>query len=162
MRHQINKKKIFQMALFTLFSSLLFVGMLGISSAQAEVLEGKAKGKLFCDDGSAGIDKEKLKEIISIDVDVTQGQTDISGTITSARLGTLTGTGIGLGKNKNTGSFSFDAAGNGFVLNFIGKYVFNKKTGLLKVVSGKFTLMDFNFPCFGSGSFKAKFVSLSP
>jgi hypothetical protein len=28
--------------------------------------------------------------------------------------------------------------------------------------SGKFTLMDFDFPCFGSGSFKAKFVSLSP
>ena len=72
MRHQFSNTRFFQMALFTLFSSLLSVGIIGVTSAQAEVLTGTTKGKVYCDEGGASIIKDKFKEGIQIDVDITQ------------------------------------------------------------------------------------------
>jgi hypothetical protein len=63
MRHQINNKNIFQLALFTLFSSLLLVGMMGVTNAQAETLNGTAKGTENCNVGAGGLDKGKTGKV---------------------------------------------------------------------------------------------------
>jgi hypothetical protein len=67
----------------------------------------------------------------------------------------ILGDGIGLAKNAKTGVFSFGASNGDVTVTLTGKYVLDK-FGVLKKVSGKFLVQDFIFPCFITGSFKAK------
>jgi hypothetical protein len=163
MKQPINNKNIFQLALFTLFSSLLFVGVIGVTSAQAEVLTGTAKGKVYCDEGGASIIKDKFKEGILIDVDITPGIPDFTGTL-STSLFDLAGDGIGLGKNSKKGSFSFVGTDGTTSTSLTGNYVLDKSGTTLKKVSGKMVVHNFSVsgfaPCFAVGSFKAKFDPL--
>jgi hypothetical protein len=162
MRHQFSNKNLFQIVLFTLFSSLLFVGIIGVTSAQAEVLTGTTKGKVYCDEGGASIIKDKFKEGIQIDVDITPGVPDFTGTVTIASIGaTLLGDGIGLGKNARKGLFSFVGTDGNTSTSMTGNSVLDKSGATLIKVSGKIVVHDFTVsgfaPCFAVGSFKAKF-----
>jgi hypothetical protein len=165
MRHQFSNKNLFQITLFTLFSSLLFVGIIGVTSAQAEVLTGTAKGKVYCDESfgaAASLVKDKFKESISIDITFNPGDPDFIGTFNIITVGvTLPGEGIGLGKNSRKGSFSFVGTDGFTSTSVTGNYVLDKPGTTLIKVSGKMVVHDFMIPGFGSpcfaiGSFKAK------
>jgi hypothetical protein len=162
MRHQINNKKIFQMALFTLFSSLLFVGLIGVTSAQAVDLDGTIKGKIFCDigggNGTLGKDGFK-KEPVSMTTNAQTGVSTFSGTVTTP-VGTFTGNGIGLGKNTKKGSFSFAGTDGSASITMLGKFLFKNAT--LVKASGSFIIhnvtnpVTFDDPCYLVGKFKTK------
>jgi hypothetical protein len=163
MKQSINNKKLFQMALFTLFSSLLFVGMIGVTSAQAETLDGTVKGKIYCDIGGGNGTLGKAgfkKEPVSITTDAQTGKSDFSGTVTTP-VGTFTGDGIGLGKNIKKGSFSFVGTDGAASITLLGNFVF--KNGVLLKASGSFIIHNvsnpdppFFDPCYLVGKFKTK------
>ncbi|MDH3256014.1 MAG: hypothetical protein OEM27_00180 [Nitrospinota bacterium] len=164
MRHQTNHKNLYQRVLLTVFSSFLFIGLAGVTSAQAEVLSGVAKGKVFCDKGSATIAKGKFKENILIDATFTQGSPDFFGEISSFTIGTISGNGIGLGKNTRKGSFSFMGTDGFTSVSMTGNYVLDKTGTILLKASGKIIVHDFSAPgvglgsaCYATGSFNAKF-----
>jgi hypothetical protein len=150
------------MALFTLFSSLLFVGIIGVTSAQAVDLDGTIKGKIFCDvvgNGTIGTDGFKKEPITFTSTNVAQGNPNFTGTVTTP-VGDFTGNGIGLGKNTKKGSFSFAGTDGSASITLLGKFLFKNAT--LVKASGSFIIhnvtnpVTFDDPCYLVGKFKTK------
>ena len=160
MNHPTNNKNFLQRTLYTLFSSLLFVGVVAVTSAQSETLFGVAKGARSCDAGSAALGKLKSVENITLDITITPGGLPVFGSITSPSLGTISAGGFALSKSEKAGSFVFHADNLiDIVMTLTGKFKFDNSGNLIKV-SGNFIAFDVTTACFTTGKFKAKNLSL--
>jgi hypothetical protein len=150
-------KRLFQLSLITIFASLLFLGVAGTPTAQAEILEGLFKGKEYCNDGEGKAVKRKIKDPFVIDID--RSGTDILATITFPDGSQIDLDGVILSKNAKSGVFELTGTSGftEFALN--GKYKLTG-TGDLKIVRGVFQGQDLldlpPWPCLWSGKFKAK------
>lgn len=168
MSHQTNNKNVFQLTLFTLFSSLLLVGTMSVSSAQAEDLVGKAKGTTVCEDANFIAVKSKFKEDITIlGIDTLGLPGSMSATVdtgTGFSGGPLDVDGIAHLKNLKKGFFSMNGetplTGDS-QLAMEGVYKSDNAGEILKV-SGRFQLIDNVLGCITSGKFKAKTAPVVP
>jgi hypothetical protein len=163
MKHQTNNKSLFQMALFTLFSSLLFVGIVSVTCAQAEILTGQAKVQDNCDDGSGGIEKDKFKLPVEITVN-TDNLPFILGSVVTEDAD-VSGAGLALAKNAKSGIIIFNGDdGAGVQISLIGNYKTNKNTGEVVLISGSFTIQEetVTFTCIITAKFKVKLVKPLP
>jgi hypothetical protein len=152
-----NTKRLFLLTLNTVFASLLFVGVAGMTPAQAEILNnGLFKGIEYCDDGQdLGIaEKRKFKD--PFEVDINRSGTDISATVTASDASVFVLNGNILAKNAKSGVFQLFGQ-NSFTaeLAMNGKYKLNKDESL-KIISGAFQGQDGFSRCIFAGKFKAK------
>lgn len=165
MKHQTNKNKFFQLLSITVFSSLLFVGVTGVTNAQAEVLEGILSTKDLCDnglgDGEKGTSKSPI--VLTLTKPVTPGDPTFSFVVEIFDdLGnvdvTLAGNSIVFGGKGKSGIFSFAGDDGGDLAVIIqGKVTLNKaETDIIKA-SGKLLFQDITpgAACLGIGKFKA-------
>jgi hypothetical protein len=157
MTHPTSIKKLIRLLSVTIFASLLLVGAAGVTSAQAEVLDGLVKGVSFCDDGlGEGISDPKKKVI-----DIAGFNVDASGIPTLLVTVTLDGqvinmSGNALAKNVKSGVFQLfgdDGALTDLAMN--GKYKLNND-GTLVAIAGAFQAQDLGDLCITIGKFKAK------
>jgi len=158
MRQQTNHKNRFLRILFTLFTGLLFVGVISVTSTQAENLIGTAKGVKYCDDISGKITKDKVK--LPISINLNRLGTSSNGSIFIDGF-SIPGIGTALTKNAKSGFFVFDTGGiavSPIYITMSGKYKANKSTGEIVLISGNFVMQDkFNLlTCITFGKFKVK------
>lgn len=160
MVYQASKKKLVRLLSVAVFSSLLFVGTIGVNSAQAEMLDGSLKNLEYCDDGSGNDLAEKFKLIDIASFDITQAGTVMTASIVVTGGSTFTMSGNTISKSPRAGVFQiFGNDGGTGDLAMNGKYKLNDVGTLLKV-AGIFQAQDLGDLCISAGKFKA--VNLAP
>lgn len=157
MRHPTHTKRLIRVLSITVFSSLLFVGVVNVTSAQAEILDGLVKSVAFCDDGSGNNTaiKEKVLDIASFDI--TQAGTVMTASIVVTGGPTFTMSGNTISKSPRAGVFQIfgnDGAFGDLAMN--GKYKLNKAGTTLLKIAGIFQAQDLGDLCISAGKFKAK------
>ena len=160
MKFQIKRKKLIRLLSVAIFFSLLFVGVVNVTPAQAEMLDGPVKSVAFCDDGfgnNTGV-KEKVIDIASFDI--TQAGTLMTASIVTGGA-TFTMSGNTISKSPTAGVFQiFGNDGGTSDLAMNGKYKLNKAGTTLLKIAGIFQAQDLGDLCISAGKFKA--VNLVP
>ncbi|MDH3256016.1 MAG: hypothetical protein OEM27_00190 [Nitrospinota bacterium] len=167
MRHQTNNKRLIHLLSIMVFFSLLFVGVAGVTNAQAQMapdfLAGTVKGTEVCDNGTGVGVNDRVK--IPISIIITTGSFPFFiATVTTPTYST-SGNGYAFSrKNTKRGVFVFDTGGGIVIpdpryLTISGKYKRNSAGEVVKL-SGSFTLQDRSggpgAVCIVTGRFKAK------
>ena len=158
MFYQAKNRNLFQRVLLTVFSTLLFVGVAGLTRAQAENLTGTAKGIEYCNDGTGLAEKGKIK--VPITLIVIQSPLPSMDITVNYRGETTSGQGIALAKNAKSGLFVIDTDDAAVppirYITLSGKYKKNR-TGEIVFLGGNFIIQDRSGSnCITSGKFKVK------
>lgn len=160
MRSQIKRKKLIRLLSVAVFSSLLFVGIVNVTPAQAEILDGLVKNVAFCDDGNGNNTAFKEKVIDIASFDITQAGTVMTASIVVTGGSTFTMSGNTISRTPKAGFFQiFGNDGGTGDLAMNGKYKLNDVGTLIKV-AGIFQAQDLGDLCISAGKFKA--VNLAP
>ena len=159
MGYQASKKRLIHLLSVAIFSSLLFVGVIGVNSAHAEILDGSLKNLEFCDDG-LGNDTGVIEKLLNVGVfNVTQTGTLMEASITIDGVQTFTMTGNILESSAKGGVFQiFGTDGPMRDLAMNGKY--KLKGGALAQIAGQFQAQDLDTLCISLGKFKAVNLAL--
>jgi hypothetical protein len=164
----------FQLSLITIFTTLLFLGTVGVNIALAVDFDvnggGQAKGTTSCFvDPATKATKEKFNETFSL-MRVRWDDAALPGVLiqivmdiegvpnNSFAMNTDADEILVQIKNKKTGTFfgHDEVQANPGVFGFFeGKYVLGKD-GVLKKMGGRFTVLNFNSGCTHTGKWKAK------
>ena len=170
-----HTKRLFQLSLITLFTTLFFLGAMGVNSAFADhdFFEGKIKLKITCFNSEGKPTKEKIKTPFTMwinpdDLNPSVPDGEIlpfsfwtSVFINIPGLDEFLGVpgGVALSKNNKKGTFQafLENAGGTRLLSINGTLVAGKD-GNSKKITGKVKGSDILFGCIYDGKFKAKFV----
>jgi hypothetical protein len=162
MKQYSSKKRFAQLVSITVFLSMLFVGVIGVTGAQA--FKGPLKGVEYCADLSGNTVKAKLIYTALFILTLDHIANTLSGSIfltdkNGFAIATLLVVGILLNKNAKKGNFQVfgeDDSDPNAMWSMNGAYKLDKSQSFIKSAGGSFQYMNTTSECFAAGKFKGK------
>jgi hypothetical protein len=164
MKQQTGKKRFAQLVSITVFLSMLFVGVIGVTGAQA--FKGPLKGVEYCADLSGNTVKAKLIYNAIFFLTLNHIANTLNGSIfltdkNGFAIATLVVLGMILDKNSKKGNFQVFGADDmdpDAMWSFNGSYKLVKNDPFtIKSAGGSFQYLNTTSNCFAAGKFKGKF-----